>query len=263
MAPLIFVSAGLPVIQLAIVALITFLSIVLTRSYAAAFRTAERLAVELRDADKSTERFVPAAFFESLGRKHRTAVGLGEFVEMDMVVLFADIRSFTGIADELGPAGTFSLLNDWLARIGPIIRARDGFVDKYLGDGILALFPPDKADVVACAVARQVETYRISADRIESGFSPFLAGLVRRSTGLACLPAARCGGAGIFTCLSIYSAAKLNLLRDQPGVRDETSTINFLSGFGRHEPGLWPGFVGLVLPSGRTGAGRPGRYPSF
>ena len=160
-----------------IVTLIVFLSIALTRSYAAAFRNVEKLAGELRATNLSMERFVPAAFFESLGRKHHTEVGLGEFVEMDMVVLFADIRSFTGIADELGPAGTFGLLNDWLARMGPIIRASGGFVDKYLGDGILALFPQGNVDVLACAVAMQRETQRISQDRTAAGFSPFTAGI--------------------------------------------------------------------------------------
>ena len=39
------------------------------------------------------------------------------------------------------PEDNFKFLNSYLSRMGPIIRANHGFIDKYLGDGIMALFP--------------------------------------------------------------------------------------------------------------------------
>jgi two-component system sensor histidine kinase ChiS len=48
-------------------------------------------------------------------------------------------------------------LNECLSRIGPHIRAQGGFVDKYIGDAIMALFPSNSADAVRAAIAMQSE----------------------------------------------------------------------------------------------------------
>lgn len=165
------------VLPLGFLSMIMCLSIALTQTYALAFSRVESMAEELASTNEAMERFVPSDFLEQLGHKRIADIGLGEYVERDMVVLFSDIRSFTSIADELGPADTFSFLNEWLACMGPIIRAHGGFVDKYLGDGILALFYPDKHDVLNCAVAMQQETGRMSASRQAAGFEPLQIGI--------------------------------------------------------------------------------------
>ena len=62
-----------------------------------------------------------------------------------MTILFSDIRSFTSLSEKMTPQENFNFLNGLLKRIGPLIRQNDGFIDKYIGDAVMALFP-DKVD---------------------------------------------------------------------------------------------------------------------
>jgi two-component system sensor histidine kinase ChiS len=57
----------------------------------------------------------------------------------------------------MSPEETFRFLNDCLSRLGPHVRAQSGFVDKYIGDAIMALFPHAPGDAVRAAVAMQRE----------------------------------------------------------------------------------------------------------
>ena len=59
------------------------------------------------------------------------------------------------LAEELGPTKIFALLNDCYARMGPEIRENGGFVDKYIGDAVMALFPAGPASAVRAAVRMQ------------------------------------------------------------------------------------------------------------
>jgi class 3 adenylate cyclase len=58
-----------------------------------------------------------------------------------MSVLFSDIRSFTTLSETMTPEENFYFLNDYLKLIGPCITRYEGFIDKFIGDGIMALFP--------------------------------------------------------------------------------------------------------------------------
>jgi len=59
---------------------------------------------------------------------------------MNMTVLFSDIRSFTTLSEKMSPQDNFSFINAYLKEMGPIIREYNGFIDKYIGDVIMALF---------------------------------------------------------------------------------------------------------------------------
>ena len=51
------------------------------------------------------------------------------------------------------PGETFAFVNDYLAAVGPVIRRSGGFVDKYMGDGIMAIFPESAEDAVKAGTA--------------------------------------------------------------------------------------------------------------
>lgn len=55
-------------------------------------------------------------------------------------ILFVDIRNFTSISEKLSPQDVTSVLNEYFATIEPIIEKYQGFINKYMGDGVLALF---------------------------------------------------------------------------------------------------------------------------
>ncbi|MGQ0466471.1 MAG: adenylate/guanylate cyclase domain-containing protein [Sporichthyaceae bacterium] len=100
-------------------------------------------------------RFVPSEMTALLGRRDITEVQLGDHVERTMAVLFSDIRAFTTRSEQLSPAEVFGFLNSYLAQTGPIIRAHGGYIDKYVGDAILAIFPDGQDDALRAAIALQ------------------------------------------------------------------------------------------------------------
>lgn len=107
--------------------------------------------INLLDINRSLQRFVPREFIRELGRDSITTINLGDQVEGEMTVLFADIRRFTEISETLTPQDTFRFLNLYLRELTPIIRRYNGFVDKFVGDAIMALFPGDPDDAVKAA----------------------------------------------------------------------------------------------------------------
>ena len=57
-----------------------------------------------------------------------------------ITVLFADVRGFTTMAEKMKARETVEMLNDFLTRMASVIFEHDGTLDKYLGDGVMALF---------------------------------------------------------------------------------------------------------------------------
>lgn len=106
-------------------------------------------------------RFVPQDFLKFLGRESILDVRLGDHVQKEMTILFSDIRSFTNLSEEMTPQENFNFINNYLKEVSPIVRNHSGFIDKYIGDAVMALFPesPDDAVQSAISMQRQVASY--------------------------------------------------------------------------------------------------------
>lgn len=102
-------------------------------------------------------RYMPQTVVE--GMLQNPTVDLGG-TERQVTVLFTDIRDFTGITQRLGAARTVSLLNMVYELIVEDIRSCQGIVDKYMGDGVLAVFgtpiPTHEHATMAYRAARQI-----------------------------------------------------------------------------------------------------------
>jgi class 3 adenylate cyclase len=120
-----------------------------------------KLYSDLKKLNSSYERFVPKEFLEMLGKDSIIDVKLGDQVQMNMTVLFADIRDFTGMSEKMNPTENFAFINEYLSRMEPIIRKYHGFIDKYIGDEIMALFPTNADDAIQCGIAmlRELKVY--------------------------------------------------------------------------------------------------------
>jgi len=162
---------------LGLIVLILLLSVAVSRNHARALFLAKRLGKELKIINDQMSSFVPSEFLQQLGVLSLGDIRLGQNVQQEMTVMFVDIRSFTTIAEELGPDSTFTFLNTWLGQMGPVIRKYGGFIDKYLGDGILALFPETDCNAIACALEMLESMNELNADRQESGFQPVRVGI--------------------------------------------------------------------------------------
>jgi adenylate cyclase len=146
---------GVYLLPLAFFIFILFQSLVLASRFTKAYNDIEQFLIELKRINHSYARFVPMEFAKLLNKPDITQVELGDGIEFDMTVLFADLRGFTTISEHLSPQQAFSLLNQTLAITGPLIRKHNGFIDKYIGDGILAVFPSSPADAVKAALEIQ------------------------------------------------------------------------------------------------------------
>ncbi len=107
---------------------------------------------KLAHLNRAYERFVPREFLRCLNKQSVEEIELGDQVERKMTILFADIRNFTTISEQLSPQENFDFLNDYLREISPVIREHHGFIDKYIGDAIVALFPNSADDAVLAAL---------------------------------------------------------------------------------------------------------------
>ena len=125
-----------------------------------------RKQVQLTEA---YQRFVPEQLLESLDKKSILEVELGNQVQKEMTVLFSDIRSFTNISEQLDPADNFKFVNDYLAAVVPSIRKYDGYVDKYIGDAIMALFTKKSSDAVYSAIDMLSKLDALNKERIKQG----------------------------------------------------------------------------------------------
>lgn len=103
--------------------------------------------------------------------------------EREVTVLFADIRDFTSLCERRSPHDILSLLNDYLTRVTAVVEEHGGVVDKYIGDGLMALFgaPLSHADDPARAVRtglQMVEAVEgMNRDRRSRGEPPLRIGV--------------------------------------------------------------------------------------
>ena len=109
------------------------------------------------DLAAATLRFVPQEFLHALGHADVSTAKLGDATSRSLTVLFTDIRNFTDLSERMSPAETFAFLNGCLSRVGPHVREHGGFIDKYIGDAIMALFPNRPGDALRAALAMQRE----------------------------------------------------------------------------------------------------------
>lgn len=98
-------------------------------------------------------RFVPHQFLNLLGYESIIEVNLGDHVQQEMSVLFSDIRDFTALSETMTPQENFNFINSYLSRMEPAISNNNGFIDKYIGDAIMALFSDFADDAVKAGIA--------------------------------------------------------------------------------------------------------------
>jgi class 3 adenylate cyclase len=130
-----------------------------------------------QELTNSFARFVPREFLSFLGKKSITDIELGDQIEKEMTVLFSDIRDFTKLSEAMSPRENFLFINSYLSQMEPVIAKFNGFIDKYIGDSIMALFPTGADDALkACILMREkLKSYNLG--RNKAGYAPVKIGI--------------------------------------------------------------------------------------
>lgn len=128
------------------------------------------------------EKFVPKQFLRRIAREGIEHIQLGK-AEADVAsVLFADIRGFTALSETLTPQELLNFLNACFTRLDKVIHQHDGFIDKFMGDGVMALFEQQSENVAArnavtAAIKMLEEVVLYNQHRARSGYAPIDIGI--------------------------------------------------------------------------------------
>ena len=99
-------------------------------------------------------------------------------VNQTITVLFADIRGFTSFSEKENPEKVVGLLNRYFTAMSEIIFAHGGTLDKYIGDGLMAIFgaptatPEDAKNALKTAVTMQKRIQTLNKELEAEGFQP-------------------------------------------------------------------------------------------
>lgn len=141
-------------------------------------------AVRRDDAGRAYRRFLPYQFMKLLGKASIADIRLGDNVERNMTILFSDIRGFTSLSESMTPRENFSFINSYLKEMEPVLFQSHGFIDKYIGDAIMAIFPTGADDALCAALAMLRRLRGFNADRRRNG-APAIGIGIGLNTGLA------------------------------------------------------------------------------
>lgn len=133
--------------------------------------------IRLSKISNSYGRFVPHQYLEFLQRESILEVSLGDHVSKEMAIMFSDIRSFTNFSETMTPQETFNFINAYLRRVTPALRECNGLIVKFLGDGIMTVFPNGADDAVRAGVAKLKKVEEYNQQRQKKGYIPISIGI--------------------------------------------------------------------------------------
>lgn len=136
-----------------------------------------RTHIQLSKVNAAYGRFVPYELLRLLGHASIVDVKLGDHVQKEMALLFSDIRSFMTLSERMSPEENFNFINAYLKRVVPTIRKHNGFVDKYIGDAVMAIFPETAEDALLAAIDMQKQLALYNVQRVEKGETPIAIGI--------------------------------------------------------------------------------------
>jgi class 3 adenylate cyclase len=164
-----------------IMIIIACMSVIIVRRFSKAFASVEFAKGELERTNVSLARFVPNEFLKSLGKQSITEIYLGDNIRKDMCVMFVHLGVDMSLAGAVNRQVMLDVFNSILLKVNPVIQKYNGFIDKYLLDGLMVLFPDDPARTALCAL----ELGRVAGEFNEARKSKDLP-LVRFAAGIHC-----------------------------------------------------------------------------
>ena len=124
----------------------------------------------LQDTLAAVARFVPRNFVQVIAPAGVEHIQAGMATRRTITILFSDIRDYTSLSEATSDMEMFELLNAYLEQMGGVISAEGGFIDKYIGDAIMALFDHENCDgAVRAALGMQAALAEFNTTRRAHG----------------------------------------------------------------------------------------------
>jgi class 3 adenylate cyclase/HAMP domain-containing protein len=127
---------------------------------------------------ESFERFVPNKFISAIAPQGVENIEVGVALMRTMTILFCDIRGYTSMSEAMAPIEIFTFLNDYLACMAKAIDQGGGFIDKYIGDAIMALFDDAATDgALKAAILMHQALDKFNYERSQKGLPKIAIGI--------------------------------------------------------------------------------------
>ncbi|MGK0290468.1 MAG: class 3 adenylate cyclase/GAF domain-containing protein, partial [bacterium] len=143
-----------------------------------------QLYTHITQLNQTFEKFVPAQFLSRIAKEGIEKIELGKAQSDFITILFADIRSFTNLSENLTPQELLNFLNSYFQEMNKPIHLNHGFIDKFIGDAVMALFDnPEGTDdkeaynAVQAAIGMQVALQEYNVGRQRAGYQKIEVGI--------------------------------------------------------------------------------------
>ncbi len=147
-------------------------------------RRFQEKADEALRLNQTFQKFVPRQFVDHFAKHGTSTLELGHADEDEVAILFCDIRGFTSLSEQMTPQELMSFLNSYFLRMNDPIHQNRGFIDKFIGDAIMALFDhpggshKDKArDALSAAIDLRKALAIYNKHRRNSGYTAINVGV--------------------------------------------------------------------------------------
>ena len=144
----------------------------------------QRAIEEQKRMTLTFEKFVPRQFLRRIANQGLENIEPGRAQSAGISILFSDIRSFTHLSETMSPQELMNFLNEYFSKMNEPIRENNGYIDKFIGDAIMALFDlPEKTDqdeaicAVRAAIGMQESLKEFNRHRIAHGGVPIITGI--------------------------------------------------------------------------------------
>ena len=134
------------------------------------------LMEDLRKQANVFQKFVPKQFLDLLSIDELKDIQPKQAKQLRMTIIFTDIRDFTPFSESITPQENFNFLNNYFSHMGEPIEKNNGFVDKYLGDGLMILFQKP-TDALQAAIEMQDKVDEYNSYRSKMGYVPIRIGI--------------------------------------------------------------------------------------
>lgn len=129
---------------------------------------------------ENLSRFLPRQVVERVLAQGGAAL---QPVQREVTILFSDIRSFTSMSESLAPGEVLKFLDEYFGHMGQIVRGHEGMLNKFLGDGMLAVWgvPDHQTDhaerAVRAALDMRKKLIEFNAYRVREGLPEIRIGI--------------------------------------------------------------------------------------
>lgn len=107
---------------------------------------------KIKQTNLESQKLIPKQFFKFLGKNNVEELELGNQVKKIATIIYCNLNNSLKTPNSLSLEENFNYINSYLKIVSPLIRRFDGFVDKYLNEGVVAVFSKPQ-DAIECSHA--------------------------------------------------------------------------------------------------------------